>query len=85
MINWCLLGPVNWLMGPWTRARRAEARLRETEGAVITVRIRLNGDEVASYPITAYRLRSSGDWCDDTWAIGHGSNFIIETDIEVTA
>lgn len=73
----------NWLHEPWARARRAEARLAETENATITLRVVLDGEVAAEYAVTAYRLESEGDWCDKTYACGDGAVFTIATDVDV--
>jgi hypothetical protein len=79
-----LLGPVNWVMSPWQRARRAEHRLAEVETATIYLRVILDGQVCAVYDLTAYRLESKGDWCEKTYAYGDQSFFTIETDVQVS-
>jgi hypothetical protein len=75
----------NWLHEPWARARRAEARLAETENATITLRVIIDDCTVAEYALTAFRLSSKGDWCTQTHAYGDGAVFSVVTDIEVSA
>lgn len=76
----------NWVMSPWHRARRAEARLAQVESATITVRVIIDGNVVAQYPITAYRLDSLGDWAGPNMvtAAGDGAIYTITTDVQVS-
>jgi hypothetical protein len=76
----------NWLTAPWQRARRAEARLRDAQEAIIVLRVIIDGTTVAEWPLRANRVASDGPW-DPTGAIAQAysgmASYNIVTDIEI--